>query len=382
MSANDVRGAMERALGMGEVGIQVAAYLNGEQILDESVGTQTRGGAPVDRNSLFAVFSVTKAIVATALHVQAERGLIEYSKKVADYWPEFAQHGKGSTTVADVLAHRAGIPQMPRGVTPEQMLDWDWMIAQIEEFEPVFTPGTTNAYHELVWGWLVGELIRRTDRDHRPVDKFIAEEICGPLGVEDLYLGVPTDKLARVVPVISQGPPVPSDNPYFNDSMPMSVFPGPAVHNQDIVRRGVVPGAGVIMNASSGSRYFALLAGGGQFGGVRLLSEERVRSFAQPRPDAGEVDKVMGWVAWVGVGGYWLGGECPPAYPILGSNPYVLAHPGIGGSISWADPDSHLAVSICHNWMQPDEVQGSIDPSVNPFMNIAEAVRNLAMTRY
>ena len=164
MSANDVRGAMERALGMGEVGIQVAAYLNGEQILNESVGTQTRGGAPVDQNSLFAVFSVTKAIVATALHVQAERGLIEYSKKVADYWPEFARHGKESTTVADVLAHRAGIPQMPRGVTPELMLDWDWMIAQIEEFEPVFTPGTTNAYHELVWGWLVGELIRRTDR--------------------------------------------------------------------------------------------------------------------------------------------------------------------------------------------------------------------------
>jgi CubicO group peptidase (beta-lactamase class C family) len=373
---------MERALGMGEVGIQVAAYLNGEQILDESVGSQTRGGAPVDHDSLFAVFSVTKAIVATALHVQAERGLIEYSKRVADYWPEFAKNGKESTTIADVLAHRAGIPQMPRGVTPERMLDWDWMIAQIEEFEPLFTPGTTNAYHELVWGWLVGELIRRTDHEHRPVDQFLAEEICGPLGVENLYLGVPADKLAQIVPVISQGPPVPSENPYFNDSMPMSVFPGPAVHNQDVVRRGVVPGAGVIMNASSGSRFFALLAGGGEFGGVRLLSEERVRSFAQPRPDAGEVDKVMGWVAWVGVGGYWLGGECPPAYPILGSNAHVLAHPGIGGSISWADPDSHLAVSICHNWMQPDEVQGSIDPHVNPFMNIAGAVRNFANTQH
>jgi CubicO group peptidase (beta-lactamase class C family) len=189
---------------------------------------------------------------------------------------------------------------------------------------------------------------------------------------------VPANKLSHVAPVISSRAPALSDNPYFNQSMPLSVFPGPAVHNLDIIRNGVIPGAGVIMNASSGSRFFAMLAGGGELDGVRLLSEERIRSFATPRPDAGEVDKVMGWVVGVGVGGYWLGGECPPAYPILGPNPHVLAHPGIGGSISWADPDSHLAVSICHNLMQSDEVQGSIDPDVNPFMNIADAVRTFA----
>ena len=363
---------------MGEVGLQVGAYLNGEQILDESVGVTTPGGPPVDHDSLFAVFSVTKAVVATALHLQVERGRLEYAQRVAHYWPEFAQHDKASTTVADVLAHRAGIPQMPRDVTPERMLDWEWMIARIEEFEPVFAPGTTNAYHELVWGWLVGELVRRTDPAHRSIDLFVAQELCAPLGIEDLHLGVPEEKLDRVVPVIAAGPPVASDNPYFNESMPLEVFPGPAVHNLDAVRRGVLPGAGVITNAASASRFFALLAGGGEFGGVRLLAEERVRSFAAPRPDAGEVDRVMGWIAWVGVGGYWLGGPCPPAYPVLGANPHVLAHPGIGGSIGWADPDAHLAVAICHNWMQPDDVQGSIDPEVNPFISIARAVRALA----
>ncbi len=322
-----VRGAMQRALDRGEVGLQVAAYHHGELILDESVGTITRGGEPVTAESLFAVFSVTKAVVATALHVQAERGLIEYARPVGDYWPEFARRGKESTTVADVLAHRAGIRQMPRDVTPERMLDWAWMIEQIEEFEPVFAPGTTNAYHELVWGWLVGELVRRTDVAHRPIETFLAEEICAPLGIEDLYLGAPDEVLPRVAPVIADAPPALSDNPYFNESMPLSVFPGPEVHNRDDVRAGVVPGAGVIMNARSGSRFFALLAGGGQLAGVRLLSSERVRAFATPRPDAGVGDAVMGWVAWVGVGGYWLGGPCPPAYPILGANPHVLAHP-------------------------------------------------------
>lgn len=370
--------AIERALSMGEVGLQVCARLGGEIIFDGWTGTTDVGGPPVTGDTLFAVFSVTKGVVATAAHLQAERGLLRYDAKVAEYWPEFARNGKDAITVGDVLCHRAGIPQMPAGVTPERMCDWEWMIAEVEELTPIFPPGTTNAYHELVWGWIVGELIRRTDPAHRPIAAFVGEELCRPLGIEDLHLGLPRQQLHRVAPVISAQVPGPTGNPYFDASMPVEVFPGPAVHNLDLVRTGVVPGAGVITNARSASRFFSLLAGGGEAFGVRLLSEERLRWCAHPRPDPHEVDKVMGWVVWVGVGGYWLGGPCPPAYPVLGPNPHVLAHPGIGGSIGWADPDIGLAVSICHNWMQPDEVQGSCDPAVNPFLGIAEAVRSLA----
>lgn len=378
MSEHQVTAAIERALELGEVGLQVCARLDGEVLFDGCAGSVDVGGPPATPDTLFAVFSVTKAVVATAAHVQAERGLLRYDATVAEYWPEFARHGKETTTVADVLCHRAGIPQMPEGVTPEQMCDWEWMIAAIEDLTPLFPPGTTNAYHELVWGWLVAELVRRTDPAHRPIAAFVDEELCQPLGIEDLYLGVPPSELHRVAPVISDRVPAPTGNPYFDVSMPVGVFPGPAVHNLDLVRTGVVPGAGVITTARAASRFFSLLAGGGEAFGVRLLSEDRVRSFAQPRADAHDVDEVMGWVAWVGVGGYWLGGPCPPAYPVLGPNPHVLAHPGIGGSIGWADPDLGLSVAICHNWMQPDEVQGSDDPEVNPFLGIAEAVRRLA----
>lgn len=368
---------MERALEMGEVGLQVCARIGDDVVFEGCAGTVDVGGPPVTVDTLFCVFSVTKAVVATAAHLQAERGLLRYEAPVTDYWPAYGRNGKEETTVADVLCHRAGVPQMPAGVTVERMCDWDWMIAQIEDFVPVFRPGTTNAYHELVWGWLVGELVRRTDPARRPLAIFVHDELCGPLAIEDLYLGVPPSELVRVAPVISDRVPAPSGNPYFDESMPAGVFPGPAVHNLDLVRTGVLPGAGIIMSAGVGARFFSLLAGRGAAGGVRLLSATRVRSFSQPRPDARQVDKVMGWVAWVGVGGYWLGGECPPAYPVLGPNPNVLAHPGIGGSIGWADPDVGLAVSICHNWMQPDEVQGSNDPAVNPFLGIADAVRGL-----
>ncbi len=53
-----------------------------------------RTGAPVDGDTLFPVFSTTKGILATVMHILAERGQIDYDKPIAHYWPEFAANGK------------------------------------------------------------------------------------------------------------------------------------------------------------------------------------------------------------------------------------------------------------------------------------------------
>lgn len=79
-----------------EIGVQVCAWLGEEQIVDCWAGlADPETGTPVDGNTLFNAYSVSKAVTATALHIQAERGLIEYDAPVADYWPEFALAGKG-----------------------------------------------------------------------------------------------------------------------------------------------------------------------------------------------------------------------------------------------------------------------------------------------
>ncbi|HEX7819111.1 MAG TPA: serine hydrolase domain-containing protein, partial [Sphingobium sp.] len=78
-----------------EIGVQVAAYLNGELIVDAWAGNaDTEGAKAVNGDTLFNVFSVTKGIAATALHVQAERGLVDYDSPVARYWPEYGANGK------------------------------------------------------------------------------------------------------------------------------------------------------------------------------------------------------------------------------------------------------------------------------------------------
>ena len=121
----------------GELGMQVAVYLDGEQVVDVwgGIADETTGRA-VDGDTLFPSFSVIKATTATALHLQAERGLIEYDTPIAHYWPEFAAHGKDTATVRDALSHRLGIPYMPEGVTPELMSNYDWMVDQLANMKP------------------------------------------------------------------------------------------------------------------------------------------------------------------------------------------------------------------------------------------------------
>ena len=206
-----VQEAIDVAIGeRGEIGVQVAAYLDSELVIDQWGGlADETTGREVDGDTLFPVFSNIKAMTATALHIQAERGLVDYYLPVAKYWPEFGKHGKDKGTVFDALTHRIGVPLMPVGVTPELMCDWDWMVGQIAEMHPLFEPGTRSGYMAYTFGWVVGEVVRRTDPMHRPFGQFIQEEICQPLGITDLWAGIPAEVEPRVAKLTNL-PDVPS----------------------------------------------------------------------------------------------------------------------------------------------------------------------------
>jgi len=194
-------------------------------------------------------------------------------------WPESASHGKDSITIKQALSHRAGIPQMPQNVTPELMADWTWMINEIENYEPIFPPGVVNACHVLVWGWILGKVVCRTDPRKRSFHLFVREEICDPLGIKDFYLGVPDSELSRVATLVGGNiaPLVDEHN-----ICPQSVFCGSNVHNLRFIQQCVDPGAGAITTAGAVARIFSLLAEGGELDGVRLLSKERVETFTRP----------------------------------------------------------------------------------------------------
>lgn len=337
-----------------EIGMQIAAYLDGELVVDSWGGLADIGsGRPVDGNTLFNMFSVTKPVAATALHIQVDRGLVDYDARVADYWPEYAVHGKERTTVRDVLTHRAGIPQMPEGVTPELMCDWDWMVRNIADLTPLAPPGEKALYLSMTFGWLVGEIVRRTDPMHRSIGRFVREEIADPIGAPDLWIGLPDDQLPRVAKLVNAAPPMPPEflPPLYTASMPPQVDLIPEVFERSDVRRAEIAGVGGVFTARSCARFWAMLAQGGAIGGARILSEDLVATFNTPRPHSDEPDPVMfGMPVPLGIAGFWLGGEQPPV--AAAKHPRAICHPGAGNSIGFADPHTKLAVAITHNRMQ------------------------------
>src|SRR5215213_9615224 len=71
-----------------EIGLQVAAYLDGRLVVDSWAGVADEAsGRPVDGDSLFMLSSTTKGVTATCMAVLADRGKLDYDRTVASYWP-------------------------------------------------------------------------------------------------------------------------------------------------------------------------------------------------------------------------------------------------------------------------------------------------------
>jgi CubicO group peptidase (beta-lactamase class C family) len=371
MTDTRIAEALDLALERGEIGVQVAAYVGEEQIVDAWTGqADATTGAEVTGDTIFPIFSVAKGVTSTAVHLQAERGLLDYSDPVAKHWPEFAANGKEATTIAHVLSHRAGVPQMPEDLQPEQLADWEMITTWLAAQEPLTPPGTVSSYHPLSFGFILGEVVRRTDPAHRPFGQFVQEEISDPLGLDSLWLGVPTSELPRVARLeldeTPSGVELPAERLAFRaKTVPPAVELVPDVYNRPDVLQACIPATGLTANARSLARLYALHANGGELDGVRLLSPERVRSFTQKRENYDDVDRTNFRVMPVGARGFWVGD------PLAGSTPGIICNVGAGGAVAWADLESGLAVAICHN-------RQFAGLPLHPLLPLAEAVRAVA----
>ena len=183
LSSARLDAALERHAASGRA-VQVAAVLDGELIVDAT-------STPEGKQTVFPVFSVGKAIVALAVHLQALRGLLDLDAPVARYWPAYGSNGKQGITISQVLSHRAGVPQAPPNLMPDHIDDREWLTRWLEEVTPLYEPGTTNAYLPLTFGWILGEVVRRTDPAARTIDMFVREELCEPLGADAFWFGIP-----------------------------------------------------------------------------------------------------------------------------------------------------------------------------------------------
>ena len=151
------------------------------------------------------MFSSGKSLETIAIASLVSKGLLDYARRVTDYWPEFGGNGKGETTVADLLRHEGGMAALDVSLRPDQLLAEN--IKQnavgrvIEDHDQKFRAADERReYHALTRGWLLNEVFRRVDPDGRTIGEFLREDISGPLGA-DVVIGLREEELPLRSPV-------------------------------------------------------------------------------------------------------------------------------------------------------------------------------------
>ena len=183
-----------------ELGGACCIYLHGEKVVDLWGGIRNNAtGEAWDEGTMVLVHSATKGLAAMTLAVAHSHGWLDYEERVCRYWPEFAQEGKGTVTVRQLLAHQAGLFAFGEPVDRSVVADLDRLAIVLARQKPAWEPGRRQAYHAITLGFFEGELLRRVDPQHRSLGQFFQEEIASPLGL-DFYIrlpaSIPTSRLA------------------------------------------------------------------------------------------------------------------------------------------------------------------------------------------
>jgi CubicO group peptidase (beta-lactamase class C family) len=358
-----VRDAFLAAQSTDEGGAQLCVYRDGQVVVDLWAGRDKLNDRPYGEDAITVIMSCTKGATATVVHRLAERGLIDYEAPVADYWPEFAEGGKGDARIWHLLTHSVGLPGVDpeSGVTAHNMLYHERHIGPLGAMAPVWTPGASCHYHPITYGSLLDAVVRRVAG--KSVGKLFAEEIAGPLAL-DFWIGLPEAEEPRVAPHFSPTPGMSADQlASFIAGMGVDtstrlakVVLSSFAHTGELIetmnnreaRAAEVPAGNGVADAKSLARMYAATIG--EVDGVRLLKPETVEKARTLRTGGMVPPGDFGKMQLGEPVRYGLGFEfAREVNPMLGEGSF--GHAGAGGRIGFANPEAGVAAAYVANTM-------------------------------
>ncbi|MCA9535364.1 MAG: beta-lactamase family protein [Myxococcales bacterium] len=359
----------------GPGGLAVSVYHRGECVVDYAAGTRNRQLQPFTPDTLCMAMSTSKAVVATLVHVLVDEGLLAYDVPITRYWPEFAQAGKGDITLRHVLSHASGLYAVDDIVrSADELLDWEGVVRAIEQTRARHAPGESFGYHAWTMGYVLGEVVQRTTG--MTLTEALDAKLTQPLGLNGLYVGLPTRERGRAADVIMPSlvkAPLPRALWSAGFAAGDAAFalaglrtrPTQALasgwprglsqvdFNSDEFRGAAIPSVNGMYTAHSLARLFAPLAQRGVLEGKRFLSEA---TLAEATRDHGEgvclvvpfpLRFKLGYMRPVSLG---LPVQLFGKRRDLGvASPAAFGHFGFGGSGAWADPERELSVGVVAN---------------------------------
>lgn len=317
-------------------GAQLAVYRHGELVIELAGGIDHHSGKPITQKTLFQIRSITKALSAMVMLILHDRGRFNYDDTVAKHWPEFGKNGKEMITISQIMSHRAGIPDGP-WISVKDMANRKVVATAVEDMKPIWTPGSANGYHASSYGWVIDELVYRWEG--KDVSQRLKTEITAPLGIEDVYLGLPEKEFPRVAKMVVE------DRVRENQSLRARFSDFLNTYN------GIklpLSWAGGVATARDLAKLMNLLAFEGTNDSRRYFSKETQKIASTPTNRSKEIDCRLLWPVRWGLG--FILGDTPHIYGTP-PHPRVVGHAGGGASVAWADPENRLSVVFLCNKM-------------------------------
>ncbi|HMD85631.1 MAG TPA: serine hydrolase domain-containing protein [Terriglobia bacterium] len=245
--------------------------------------------APMTRDTIFRIFSMTKPVTGVAMMILYEEGKWHPLDPISKYIPEFAhlkvfkgvdESGKmiledpaHPPTMHELMTHTAGFTYGFFGntVVDKMYLDQQvWqsqslqdMIDKLAKIPLLFQPGTRWVYGASmdIQGYIVEKLSGQSLPD------FMQQHIFGPLGMKDTGFFVPPEKRNRFATLYASGQ---------NGELVVNAAPGAAA--DDYAKQPSMPsgGGGMVSTAEDYLRFAQMLLNGGELDGVRILAPATV----------------------------------------------------------------------------------------------------------
>jgi CubicO group peptidase (beta-lactamase class C family) len=346
-----------------EVGAALCVYQDGREILSLHGGfCDAAREVPWEESTLALVWSATKGPAsASALHAIHSAGC-DLRTRVADFWPEFAEAGKESLTLGQVMTHRVGLCALDDSAAT--LFEREDVVRAIERQRPQLPPEAGPAYSPRVFGFLLDEIVRRL-ADGESLGAYWRRVFAEPLGL-DFWIGLPESEHHRVATMLARkaGPPEKADELFlkaFNDpgSLTRRAFSSPAglsaasAMNTPQVRSASLPAMGGIGSACALAKFYAMLARGGVWQGCPFLPAEILEWIEAPAAQGFDpvLQREMAFSAGFTRDPVDASGK--KMRLMLGPSVSAFGHAGAGGSLAFGDPAAGLAFAYVINQMEP-----------------------------
>ncbi len=334
--------------------ITVCIRRHGKIFLNRAIG-HTHGNGPNDTShaekiratpdSLFNLYSSSKAIAAMMIHHLDEKGLIHLDEPICHYLPEFSQGPKRFITVRHVLTHHAGIPKVPTNALDLDNLHTPGAIRKIMADAPMqWAAGRKMGYHAITGGFMMGELVEAITG--MSIREYLQKNFLDPLNFDTFNFGISKDRVSEVAPNVYTGYPFPqwSEN-LVTKVLGVTYKEAVEISNDPRFLTGILPAANVIGTAEETSRFYEMLLRGGELNGVRVLKPETIRRATSEQTHA-TFDRMLGLPMRYSLG-FMLGRSRLSLYQ--GDTPKAFGHLGLINVVGYADPERDISVGILNN---------------------------------